>query len=117
MARCSILLWLRGDGLSLVSVIINDVIFARTLYGPYGPKRVEKHVVPVSDVVASCAQVNVSAESYWLRRVLEDDGRRDDARLSCTGCRGQSLQACRKQFDIGPTNPFPSPRAVFVKFY
>ena len=39
-----------------------------------------------------CAQTNAPAAAYWLRRVLDDGGRRDRTSPSYKGCHGRSLQ-------------------------
>jgi len=50
---------------------MGDVIFGHK--GPYG----DVNVVAASDVIASsCVGYSVPGESYWLRPVLDDGGRR-----------------------------------------
>ena len=59
------------------SGFMDDVIFAHN--GPYGDIRID--TAAAGDVTASlCA--GVAAASYWLRRVLDDDGA-----ISCLRCR------------------------------
>ena len=46
----------------------------------------------VGGVAVSChAQTNAPAALYWLRRVMDDNGRRDQTSPSYMGCWGRSM--------------------------